>query len=81
MKKQIEITLPDLFHLQQTLRETILAQIKKDKRTTQTITAQKCKCSLYAAKTNLEKLTESGLVKDLGFHMVNSRKTKVYEIA
>lgn len=79
MRKQVQVEVNDLFNLQPSLRETILAQLKKDGRTTQSITAKKCKCSLYGARSNLERLVSDGLAKDLGVHTVNSRNCKVYE--
>lgn len=81
MRKQVEIQINDLFHLKPTLKQTILEQIRKDKRTTSTITSKKCKCSLYAAKTNLERLVDEGMIKDLGVHMINNRINRVFEIA
>lgn len=80
MRKQIEVTLPDLFHLQPTLRETILTQIKKDRRATCAIISKKCNCSESSAKRNLELLKSEGLVKDLGLFKHPSGRIRVYEI-
>ena len=80
MKKQIEITLPDLFNLQKPVREQILEIIRKEKRVTTTITAQKCKCTTRAALDNLKILVNDGLVKDLGAFRIKGKTTKVYEI-
>ena len=80
MKKQITVELNDLFHLQPTLRETILERIKKDKRTSPYLIAKICKCSESSAKRNLESLVSDGLVKDLGYFRIKNGKTRVYEI-
>ena len=81
MRKQVQVELNDLFNLQQPIREIILNHIRTEKRTTQSIAAKKCKCSVYGARQNLDRLVSEGLVKDLGLHSVNSRKMRVYEIA
>lgn len=80
MRKQIEVQIPDLFNLQPSIRETILEHIKKEKRTTQSITSKKCKCSIEGARRVLLRLVDEGLVRDLGLFMVNSRKSRVFEV-
>ena len=80
LKKQITVELNDLFHLQPTLKEVILAQIKKDKRTSPHLIAKLCKCSESSAKRNLELLVSDGLVKGLGYFRIKNGKTRVYEV-
>ena len=80
MRKQVQVELNDLFNLQPTLKEVILQQIKKDKRTSPYIIAKICKCSESSAKRNLELLVSDGLVKDLGYFRIKNGKMRVYEI-
>ena len=80
MRKQVQVEINDLFDLQPSLKERIYNQIKTDKRTTISITAKKCKCSIYAAKANLEKLTTDGMINNLGTHLIKNRNCIVYEV-
>ena len=80
MRKQVQVELNDLFHLQPTLKEIILQQIKKDKRTSSYLIAKICKCSESSARRNLEALVSDGLVKDLGYFRIKNGKTRVYEV-
>ena len=80
MKKQVKVEIPDLFALQIPIIDQVYEHIKKQKRTTATITANICKCSMYSARTNLERLLADNKIKDLGMFTVRGKSCRVFEI-
>jgi ribosomal protein S25 len=79
MKKTIEIQIPDLFQIQDPIKDQVLKLIKKQKRTTQSIVSQKLNCSMFAARSNLMALAREKIIKDIGIHVVKGRHVRIYE--
>ncbi|MFM7796310.1 MAG: hypothetical protein ACKO7N_06040 [Candidatus Nitrosotenuis sp.] len=80
MRKRIEIQIPDLFALEIPIIDQVYEHIKKQKRTTATLASKICNCSMYSARTNLERLLADNKIKDLGMFTVRGKSCRVFEI-